>query len=192
MLSIGMNRKLKAGKIAVFNLPARKDVCGRECPGCYAKKAQRIYKQVLPSRERNLTASMSATFVAEMVVEIEKAIRKGKVSAVRVHEAGDFYSQAYIDSWHQIAQYVPTITFYAYTKRKNNFDFSALEGLDNFVLIDSTKFGPVNYGDGQFVQSLIAQGAFLCPASETVSCNNGCDICLRKSAQYYGVAFHKH
>ena len=190
MLSINMNRKLKAGNIAVFNIPARKDICGRECPSCYAKKAQRLYKAVLPCRERNYQASLLPGFSAAMVKEIQ-ALKKAP-KAIRIHEAGDFYSQAYIDSWAKVAAAAPGMIFYAYTKRIKDFDFSALQALPNFIVIDSCKYHEVNFGDPAFVQVLKAHGAFVCPADKVVSCGAGCDYCLTKNAQATSVVFHKH
>lgn len=190
MLSINMNRKLKAGNIGVFNLPAIPEVCGTECPKCYAKKAQKIYKAVLPYRMRNWEASKQADFVPKLVNEIV-ALKK-PLAAIRVHESGDFYSQEYIDKWHQVAQYRDKDLFYAYTKRLKDFDFSALAAMDNFILIDSCQYGPINYGDGAFVQGMAAKGAFVCPACTAITCNNGCRYCLTKAAQRSGVVFHAH
>jgi hypothetical protein len=190
MLSIGMNRKLKAGNIAAYNLPARKDICGRECVGCYAKKAQKMYKAVLPYRERNYQASLLPGFSAATVKEIQGLRRAPK--AVRVHESGDFYSQDYIDSWVKVALALPGTIFYAYTKRNKEFDFSALQALPNFIVIDSCQYHPVNFGDPCFVQVLKAHGAYICPADKVISCGNGCDYCLTKAAQASSVVFHKH
>ena len=36
------NAKLIASDMMMFNLPAGKKVCGRECAGCYALKEQKI------------------------------------------------------------------------------------------------------------------------------------------------------
>jgi hypothetical protein len=190
MLSIGMNRKLKAGNIAVFNLSARKEICGRECAGCYAKKAQKMYKAVLPYRERNYQASLLPGFSTAMVKEIQGLKKAPK--AIRVHEGGDFYSQDYIDSWAKVAAALPGSTFYAYTKRLKELNFSALQALPNFVVIDSCRYHEVNYGDPGFVAVLQAKGAFVCPADKVVSCGSGCDYCLTKQAQQTSVVFHKH
>jgi hypothetical protein len=190
MLSIGMNRKLKAGNIGVFNLPASHNICGRECVGCYAKKAQKMYKAVLPFRERNYQASLLPGFSAAMVKEIKALKRAPK--AIRVHEAGEFYSQAYLDSWVKVAAQLPSTAFYAYTKRAAEFDFSALRALPNFVVVDSCQYHPLNYGDPAFVAVLQAHGAYLCPAGKVISCGNGCDYCLTKAAQASSVVFNKH
>lgn len=190
MLSIGMNRKLKRGNIGIFNLPARLDVCGRDCPSCYAKKSQKMYKRVLPYRLANLAASRDPTFAIAMVTEIVGLRRP--LAAIRVHESGDFYDQAYVDAWVSIAAQLPLHLFYVYTKRITDFAMGALQALPNVVVIDSCQYGPVNYGDPAFVAAMAAKGAFVCPASDTVSCNFGCNYCLTKAAQATGVVFHKH
>ena len=38
---------------------------------CYARKAERVYPQVLPAREKNLEESKSEDFVANMIYTIE-------------------------------------------------------------------------------------------------------------------------
>lgn len=87
------NKKLPKST-AIFNLPAgstcpmRTEFCARFC---YAKKAERIYPQVSPSRERNLALSRQAEFVGIMVEFIGK--NQSKIKAFRIHESGDFYSQ---------------------------------------------------------------------------------------------------
>jgi hypothetical protein len=35
---------------------------------------------------------------------------------VRIHDSGDFHSQAYLDAWKDAARFFPNVTFYAYTK----------------------------------------------------------------------------
>lgn len=190
MLSINNNRKLKAGNIATFNLPARRDICGRECPDCYAKKSQRLYRAVLPFREKNYQQSLSHNFVNDTIDEI-KHLKKAP-AAIRIHESGEFYSQDYVDKWTLIVMRSPNTLFYAYTKNRSRFDMSSLESLPNMVLIDSCKFGIANYGDPVKVKSWAKKGAFVCPSSKTVSCGNGCSYCLTKTAQATGVVFHKH
>ncbi len=119
------NAKLKYQMI--FSMPAGKDLCGRECKGCYAIKFQKLYPNVLPYRQRRYEASMQPDFVSRIVAEIVAC--KKPITAIRVHESSDFYSQQYIDSWHSIASALPHFTFYAFTKRLSDFDFTALSSL---------------------------------------------------------------
>jgi len=124
-LSTG-NKKLTANdnvKFLIWNIPAQ-----ITCPfatehckeKCYAKKAERLYPQVLPCRMANLESSKSAEFVDNMknaiAHYISKRTWKDKTVYFRIHESGDFYSQAYYDKWVDIATAFPGVLFLAYTK----------------------------------------------------------------------------
>lgn len=63
-------------------------------------------------------------------------IRNGG-NAVRVHDAGDFFARWYLDLWIEIAQRVPDVLFYAYTKEVAMF--KAIDQLpNNFRFLFST------------------------------------------------------
>lgn len=175
----------------VFSLPAGKSVCGMECPGCYAMKFQRLYPNVLPYRERSLEASKSSDFVSRITADIA-SFRK-PFSHLRIHESGEFYAQEYIFKWAQIAQAHPHITFYAYTKRLKDFDFTSLTSLPNFVLINSLHFGGLNYGKPEDAPI----GAPVCPATvkstkDSTQCGLTCTTCMQKPAEQTGIWFNKH
>jgi hypothetical protein len=183
------NAKLIASDMMMFNLPAGKEVCGRACEGCYALKEQRIYPNVLPARQERLEASKSATFVATVHQELSKIKKRPKY--FRVHASGEFYSQDYINAWTELAKMNSDITFYAYTKRIKTFDFSALQALPNFIIIDSLFFKGLNYGPKDSAPS----GAFLCPDQKgaDVNCGVQCTWCMTKGcADTKGVWFIKH
>ncbi len=128
------NKKLPK-TTAIFNIPAvktcpmRTELCSK---ACYALKAERMYKQVLPARKHNLKLALSDGFVDSMIEAIAK--KKHKIKQVRIHESGDFYRQDYLDKWFLIASAFPEIIFYAYTK-SFHLDFS--DKPFNFVLIAS-------------------------------------------------------
>jgi hypothetical protein len=183
------NAKLIASDMMMFNLPAGMKVCGRECAGCYALKEQKVYPGVLPAREARFDASQSATFVDNVHEELRK--RKKRPKYFRVHASGEFYSQEYINSWVTIANMNSDITFYAYTKRMKTYDFSGLDALPNFVIIDSLFFRGLNYGPKESAPS----GAFVCPDQKgaNVSCGVDCTWCQTKGcADKKGVWFVKH
>jgi hypothetical protein len=197
LISRNMNRKLKPGGIVVFNLPAGA-TCGQVCPSCYAMKAQKMYKSAREKRIWNLAQSKRPDFVARMVTELTSGHCRDN-GIVRFHESGDVYSQEYLDKLAQIALQVQQKTFYMYTKRRQEFDFRVVEALENFILIDSLKFGPVNYGDAAQVEAWEAAGAFICPVrkgEKGVSCNNGCRICVDRTNKAAllerGLVFYKH
>lgn len=123
------NRKLPK-TIGIFNLPHR-----ITCPGatawckahCYAQKAERMYKQVLPYRHWNFLMSKRKDFV-ELV---NKELARAHKTTVRIHESGDFYNQAYVDKWYAIMKANPNIHFTFYTKSFHLFNFSKIRRLKN-------------------------------------------------------------
>ena len=192
-----MNRenllKFENGKLKnqlIFSLPANEQVCSRVCKSCYAAKFQRIYPNVLPYRERRLAASQQSDFVQRIVFEIKS--HKKPLTAVRLHESGEFYSQSYIDSWTSIAKQLPDVKFYTFTKRLTDFDFSRIMQLPNVIIIDSLKHGKINYGKQSYIDSHPV--AKLCPATinKSAKCEIDCSYCWSKEAQTHGVKFLQH
>ena len=179
----------KLPNILMFNIPATKEICGRECPGCYSHKAYKIYPNVLPAQEERYQATLQPDFVSNIRKEISSIKKPFKY--FRIHaSAGEFYSQPYLDSWVRIIKSLPNVMFYAYTKRKRDFDFSQLEALPNCIIIDSLKFGRINYGE----LSKAPAGAFICPHQKgsNVVCGKDCTYCMTKTAQSNSVYFVKH
>ena len=126
------NRKLGRNEneyFLIWNLPAvttcpyRTSQCEKLC---YAKKAERIYPQVLPCRERNFIESQKTSFSYDMIQSIKAMINKpknkGKQAYFRIHESGDFYNQEYVNKWIYIASQIPEVQFMAYTKSVKYFE----------------------------------------------------------------------
>lgn len=120
------NRKLEGGLFLIWNLPSEVT-----CPGstplcrrrCYAKKAERLHRGVLQCRYRNLEESRRKDFAERLVREIRKKLEKRPRRLFRIHEAGDFYSQGYLNSWFEVAACFPDVRFLAYTT-SFHLDFS--------------------------------------------------------------------
>ena len=128
-VNVNGNKKLRNTdkvRFLIWNLPAV-----QTCPfrtamcesACYARKAERCYPSVLPSRERNYNESLSADFVENMIFTIESELNtkkyNGKLAIFRIHESGDFYSLEYARKWVAIARHFesdPRIRFLVYTK----------------------------------------------------------------------------
>ena len=123
------NKKLKNNenvRFMIWNLPA-KSTCPyatEHCKkACYACKAERVYPQVLPSRQTNYIDSNAPDFVQNMIFTIETELKSkkyiGKKCVFRIHESGDFYNIEYAEKWVTIAQHFENdnrIVFLAYTK----------------------------------------------------------------------------
>lgn len=134
------NHKLPRN-IAIFNIPEIKTCPGRTeaCSQlCYAIKATRQYPKTLLQRKRNLRISISDQFVDRAIKELK---RMRKVDTVRIHEAGDFYSQTYLDKWIIIAKTIPELIFFAYTK-SYSLDYNLPK---NFIVFYSSDWTTKHY-----------------------------------------------
>jgi hypothetical protein len=132
-------------KIIGFGIPADTSfVDGKRnrntCPGaehcrevCYAKQGTFLFNNVKAARLRALQSTMSANFVQDAISDLKRLSKR--YTTVRVHDAGDFYSQEYLEKWYDIARMVPEMSFYAYTKSLN-LDLWTNKP-DNFQLIQS-------------------------------------------------------
>lgn len=173
-----------------FNLPATHEVCNRSCNGCYAASEERRWPSVAKARQLRYEAALQPTFASRIKAELSSM--KSLPSMFRIHASGEFFSQPYVNAWYNIALAFPTITFYAYTKRLKDFDFSQLQSLPNVCIIDSFRFGGLNYGKLERKPA----GAFLCPdhkGNTNVQCGVTCQWCMTKSgAPSNGVYFLQH
>lgn len=141
------NKKLRntdTVRFMIWNLPAvktcpfRTEMCEKSC---YARKAERVYPSVLPSREQNYNDSLDPDFTENMIYTIETELKKkkyiGKKVVFRIHESGDFYNLEYTEKWVNIARYFeddPRIIFLAYTKSILYFMTAGLQVPHNFVV----------------------------------------------------------
>jgi hypothetical protein len=87
---------------------------------CYARNGTFLFRNVKSAHARNLKRVLDdlSNWKDEMIAEATKRARGGYV---RIHDAGDFFSDEYLQTWLDIAAAVPTTTFYAYTKEVSRF-----------------------------------------------------------------------
>ena len=124
-------------KIFNFSIPAYKTKSGRvTCPFaaacvkyCYAQKGNYTrFPIVQELMEKKYEISKQPNFNSLMNEEIKKK----KATHIRIHDSGDFYSIKYLAKWVQIAEFNPSIIFYAYTKSIKFF-------IDGLLLPDNMK-----------------------------------------------------
>ena len=153
------NSKLKG--IWIFDLLAVETCMNcRDCKGfCYAIKSQRQYIAVLLKRS-------IMTFLAKYFLEwLENCIvnqikRSRSIRFIRIHSAGDFFSQAYINTWSRIAKQFPKIKLYYYTKIENILDVTALNMNANVNMVSSIlPDGEINFGKEEKIHALVAKYA---------------------------------
>jgi hypothetical protein len=116
-----------------FNIPAFKSDTGKiTCPFalndgsekdcvkfCYAQAGnyKRFAKSINPGMEYRYKLSKTVAFVPLLI----EAIKTLKADYIRIHDSGDFYSPKYVAKWVQIAEALPGVKFYAYTKSHDFF-----------------------------------------------------------------------
>lgn len=178
----------KLGGMYMFNLPATKEVCNRLCKGCYAVREQTRFPATLTARQSRYEASLQPTFRSTIIKELSSLRKQPK--HFRIHASGEFYNQPYVNNWYHIAKQFPNITFYAYTKRLKDFDFSKLKSLPNVIIIDSFHYGGLNYGKLDKAPA----NAVICPhqRGSSVQCGVDCTLCMDKKAEQTGIWFVKH
>ena len=154
----------------IFNItPA--NLCPSEAKGlcqlsnsgqCYAKKAERIYPQVLPYRMRQHIFWKNCTpesFVAQLIKD------KGRrnIKHLRLNEAGDFRHQQDLNKAIKIAALLKAegITTYCYTARKD-LDFKKR----NDLIVNGSGF-------------MIDNNFIVVPRGKKATCVSNCNICHR-------------
>ena len=137
-------------KIFNFSIPAYKTKSGKvTCPFaaacvkyCYAQKGNYTrFPIVQELMEKKYEISKQNNFNSLMNAEIKKK----KATHVRIHDSGDFYSVKYLQKWVQIAEFNPSIIFYAYTKSIKFF-------VDGLLLPDNMK---IIFSEGSKTDNLI-------------------------------------
>ena len=137
-------------KIFNFSIPAYKTKSGKvTCPFaaacvkyCYAQKGNYTrYPIVQEVQEKKYEISKQNNFNSLMNAEIKKK----KATHIRIHDSGDFYSVKYLAKWIQIAEFNPSIIFYAYTKSIKFF-------VDGLLLPDNMK---IIFSEGSKTDELI-------------------------------------
>lgn len=120
------NSKLKKtskkhnAKIWAFDIPNYKSKTGKiTCPFadtcieiCYADKGTYLFPVVQNKYEANFAESKKTGFLDKM----QNELNSHKITHIRIHGSGDFYSPKYLNNWILLAINNPNIIFYCYTK----------------------------------------------------------------------------
>lgn len=166
------NIKVKA---FMFSLPPVKSCLNnKSCKdACYAKKAYNQYPSAKNLWDDNFSLvkhDLDALYL-DLLVQLHDISKKAAHKRViRIHQSGDFYNQAYINMWADLAEQFPTILFYGYTKVDKLLDLTYIRSLNNVNIISSTvKVNGVeraNFGSEKYIEYLRDDHGFnICPAT---------------------------
>ena len=102
-----------------FNTCPNADYCAQLC---YARSGTYLFSTVKAKHIANLEYTLNdlVGWKLDMIDEINR-IGLHKIKWLRIHDAGDFYSEDYLRAWINICSTVPSVTFYAYTKQVSMF-----------------------------------------------------------------------
>lgn len=102
-----------------FNCCPNADFCVKVC---YARNGTYLFPVVKAKHLSNLEFTINdlVNWGLDMIKEINK-IGLHKIKFLRIHDAGDFYSDEYLQAWIDIAMQTPSVIFYAYTKEVSRF-----------------------------------------------------------------------
>jgi len=106
---------------------------------CYARTNSYMFSNVLAAHIRNLEMVVEDSEVWEATMLEELTHRRYRDKWVRIHDAGDFFSDEYLQAWLRIARSTPDVTFYAYTREVSRFRRVVEQGdkPDNFLYVFS-------------------------------------------------------
>jgi len=136
LLSIGHGNAKLAPDILTFSLPS-----GWTCPGardclskvvngkiqdgkhtkfrCFSASQEAVFPGAFEARQKNLNLIKKAIGLQAKIELINASIlhnKRANTRKVRIHVAGDFFSQEYFDAWVAVACLNKDLIFYAYTK----------------------------------------------------------------------------
>lgn len=201
------NHKL-AKNILIWDIPSIV-TCKSACNGCYAIKAERIYKNTRIMRAFHYAITLIALddtnkkeFLKQIIIsEINRHVLLYNNPILRLHSSGDFFNNGYISFWLELAKECNKINMYTYSKQLDNKQIDDINGMfNNFNIIKSipsikNKYF-INFGGHEYIQKLYndlitdSQEAYICSYGTTkeVQCGVNCTACLHCS----NVLFYKH
>jgi hypothetical protein len=101
-----------------FNVCPNAGVCAQMC---YARSGNFMFPAVRAHHERNLLMVLDHLPWWEQRMRSELRDKRYRGRHIRIHDSGDFFSDAYLEAWLRIISASPWATFYAYTKEVSRF-----------------------------------------------------------------------
>jgi len=110
---------------------------------CYAARQQAQYPLANKKAFSNLSLIVTAQKfggvdgIAKLIIDSIKFANLDKTRIFRIHEGGDFFSDAYMKAWIQVAKKMPQINFYTHTTSLQFWLLNKKQMPKNFRLIAS-------------------------------------------------------
>lgn len=166
--------------------------CSCNCPGCYAQAGHYV--------KSNVRASLAwRTFLVRAFLDwseraIDAQIAALNIKMVRIHAAGDFFSNEYVMMWARIAERHPDTIFWTYTKTA----FLAVkyfDSLPNCNVVKSLVNGGFNFGKAGYLvrlyHELVKAGKSVWICRCGIDKNQHCNTCHHCFSSEY-VLFLEH
>jgi hypothetical protein len=168
----------------ILSCPGSTETCRKGCYGCTGnfrfptvKKAQ--YRNLMVfSSLINLGKQQELIDTLVVMIKNSPAYYAGQF---RLFEVGDFYNQAVIDVFVEVAKAMPGTLFWAYT-RSFHLDFSALAELPNMCLFGSADTDNREQAES-FAEKLGVRVAYALPEG-TVTPVKGSIICPQQTGRF--------
>ena len=194
IISIGQHNR-KIGAIPSFSLVPVQDCrnCGYCRTDCYALKAVRLYPPTREAWQRNSELARHDPEGLELQLRAWLHARRVTTGFFRIHVAGDFFDQGYLDLWLHIARVFPGTKFLAFTKA---FDLDYSRRPPNLSLVFSMWPGlpqPERMAGIHF--AWMQDGTEDRIPEDTLPCPGRCEECgMCWTLPHIGqdVVFHKH
>ncbi|MER5359791.1 hypothetical protein [Streptomyces sp. NPDC002785] len=116
---VGLDReatRLWDGRV-VKTCPAA-GVCAQ---ACYARNGTYNFPGVIGRHQQNLAYVLDDLPGWQRQMAAELAHTRHRGGWIRIHDAGDFFSDRYLSAWLRLAAFRPAVNFYAYTKEVSRF-----------------------------------------------------------------------
>lgn len=109
-------------------IPYKGDIVSKTGPEteffCYSASQEAMYDDLREKRWRNLDLLKMAAEKGGSSAQADLIVNslnyffdsEGEKDEVRIHESGDFYNKEYLLAWIEVAQRMPDVNFYCYTK----------------------------------------------------------------------------
>ena len=131
--------------VAVFEMANIDEIsgsCPMHCNDCYCDCG--FYN--MPSVKSGLIMKLVLVrFHLDFVKRaIMAQIEADSIAQCRIHASGDFFSNEYVDAWHEIASRFPNTIFWTYTKTE--YAIERFSNLENLTIVPSITPMGINFG----------------------------------------------